>query len=92
MPNPKGHDIPVGYTPGSHVLPLKIGYDTIRDLFDESVHGYQIMWSMGNGFLPVRLPYQGSFRQALEPTRTHRDSRRREWPMEDYLGQQNGGL
>jgi hypothetical protein len=43
----------------AHLVPYKIGYETMGDLFDDD--GYKLMWSMGNG-----LPMERFFKEAFE--------------------------
>lgn len=42
----------------AHLVPYKIGYETMGDLFDDD--GYKLMWSMGNG-LPMEEIFEKAF-------------------------------
>jgi hypothetical protein len=35
----------------AHLVPFKIGYQTMGDLFGEEGRGHELMWSMGNGIM-----------------------------------------
>ena len=35
----------------AHIVPYKLGYQTMGDLFGEEQRGHKLMWSMGNGMI-----------------------------------------
>jgi hypothetical protein len=35
----------------AHIVPFKLGYQTMGDLFREEGRGHELMWSMGNGMM-----------------------------------------
>jgi HNH endonuclease len=38
----------------AHLVPFKLGYQTMGDLFEEENRGHELMWSMGNGMMMHR--------------------------------------
>lgn len=38
----------------AHLVPFKLGYQTMGDLFGEETRGHELMWSMGNGLIMHR--------------------------------------
>jgi hypothetical protein len=38
----------------AHLVPFKLGYQTMGDLFGEEDRGHELMWSMGNGMMTHR--------------------------------------
>jgi hypothetical protein len=45
----------------AHLVPFKLGYQTMGDLFGEEDRGHELMWSMGNGIM-----IHGEFEEAYD--------------------------